>query len=109
MRAEIMRWCRECSICKRNKSAPHQVGAQPRQPLAVPQVPGAEISIDFLELPESPRGHNYLLVAVDRLTKYVSIAPCKKSVIAAEVADMPALGHGAPRVWPYSGYHHQRS
>ena len=71
-------------------------------------MPGAEISIDFLELPESARGHNYLLVAVDRLTKYVSIAPCKKNVIAAEAANM-LLAMVPPRVRPFSGYHHQRS
>lgn len=84
----VTRWTRECAHCQHNKPNTQTTGAQPIQPLAIPTMPGAHISLDFLELPPTTNGHNNMLVIVDKLTRLVKVAACRKDISAADTADL---------------------
>ena len=88
MAKDIAEWTTACDSCQRNKSAPHTTGTQPRQPLEIPVQPGQHISLDFIELPLSTRGHDYMLVTVDKFSKMVRLAPCTKNVNAQQAAEL---------------------
>ena len=88
MSKDVQGWTRQCSQCQRNKPDIQRTGTQPTQPLAIPTVPGEQISIDFMELPRTTNGHDNLFVTVDKLTKLVKIAACTKEIDAAQTADL---------------------
>ena len=45
--------------------------------------------MDFVTgLPQSRQGNNCILVMVDKLTKYVIVVPCQKSLTAAECVEL---------------------
>ena len=59
----------ECLVCQRNKG---EIIKTPGllQPLSIPSQCWEEVSMDFITgLPKS-KGHNFIMVAVDHLTKY---------------------------------------
>jgi hypothetical protein len=59
------------------------------QPLPIPDVPWKSVSMDFItQLPETRRGHDAILVFVDRLTKMVHFAPTRTDVSAEGVAQL---------------------
>ena len=56
------------------------------QPLAIPKQVWSDVSMDFIEgLPPS-KGHTVIMVAVNRLTKYVHLVPLKHPFTAKTVA-----------------------
>jgi hypothetical protein len=87
-RADVVRYVRTCSSCQRNKSATAKpVGKL--NPLPVPTQPWESVSMDFItELPETSKGHNTMLVVVDRFSKMVHLAPCHSSLTASQAADL---------------------
>jgi hypothetical protein len=87
-RADVVRYVRTCNSCQRNKSATAKpVGFL--NPLPVPTEPWESISMDFItELPVTAKGHDTLLVVVDRFSKMVHLAPCHNSLTARQAADL---------------------
>ena len=88
MAFDIKKWTAQCDTCQRVKPNPRLSGTQPPQPLEVPTQPGETLSLDFLEMPLSTRGHDYLLVVVDKLSKMVRVAPCTKEINAQQTAEL---------------------
>lgn len=83
---QIRDWVRECSACQLHK--PHN--SKPKgllQPLPVPENAWDSVSCDFITgLPETPRGHDAIMVVVDRLTKMAHFIPTTTSASAMDVA-----------------------
>lgn len=86
MSRDVAAFTRTCDICQRTKASNHlPLGLS--QPLAIPAQPWTDIAMDLAtDLPESPSGHDAILVFVDRLSKGVHLAPTKKTVTATGVA-----------------------
>lgn len=79
-------YVRNCVSCQMNKSSSRKPAGllQPLQPAAAPWL---SISIDFITgLPVSSLGNDCVLVCVDRFTKGVHLAACKKTITAKEFA-----------------------
>jgi hypothetical protein len=86
-------------------------------PLPIPQEPWESVSIDFMvELPKTAKGHDTLMVFVDRLTKMVHLVPTTKAYRPSPILK-PSWNtsfrlHGVPaefvtdrdKVWT-SGFH----
>jgi hypothetical protein len=88
MRRDVMEYVRQCDLCQRNKSS-NQRAAGLLQPLPIPDAPWASVSVDFImPLPRTKRGHNGIVVFVDRLTKMAVFAPTSTSVKAEGVASI---------------------
>ena len=86
MRKEVEEYVNSCSSCQRNKSRT-QREAGPVQPLGVPDYNWQEMTTDFIvELPKTKRGHDAIVVFVDRLSKMVHFAPCHSTVTAEQTA-----------------------
>ncbi|EFA76000.1 hypothetical protein PPL_10579 [Heterostelium album PN500] len=49
---------------------------------------GVDISMDFMELPKSVNGYDYVLVVVDRFSKYTTIIPTTKEITALGTAKL---------------------
>lgn len=82
----VTRFVRACDVCQRI-NANHQHKAV-LQPIAPPTEMGECISLDFLELPLSTRGNDYMLVTVDKLSKMVKVAATKKTITSEESAEL---------------------
>ncbi len=85
MKRSIKKHVMECESCQRTKGDTTSHGMQP---IPVPPGPGHTVSIDFLEMPLSMQGNNYLLVVVDKFTKMVRVKATTKAVTGPEAADM---------------------
>lgn len=77
---------KRCATCQRTKAntQPHA----PLQPIEVPSAPGECVSVDFMELPLSTRGNDYIMVCVDKFTKMIKVAPTVKSITSAQSAEL---------------------
>lgn len=88
MRADVERYVRECHSCQTVKSRnelPHGL----LEPLPIPEAPWESMSMDFITaLPESVRGHDTIMVVVDRLTKLAHFIPMKETTDALGVAEL---------------------
>jgi hypothetical protein len=90
-----------CDDCQRNK--PHQRRpAGLLQPLPIPKGRWEDIAMDYIvQLPKTQRGHDAILVVVDRLTKRAHFIPTKTNVTAVETAQLFIDNifrlHGLPR------------
>lgn len=97
MKSWVNRYVDGCELCQRTKPRrvkPHGL----LQPLPIPPRPWHSISYDFIpDLPPS-RGHNSILVIVDRNTKYVHLIPTTTNVTASGTADL-FIKH----VWQFHG------
>lgn len=88
MRADVEHYVSHCDLCQRNKP---RTGATPGtlQSLPVPSAPWDSVTADFITgLPRTNRGHDAVLVFVDRLTKMAHFAPCKTTATAEQTAAM---------------------
>ena len=81
-----------CPVCQATK---HQRGTQPESnhSYPIPEYPFSSICIDFCDLSSMPcthrdTEHDYVLVAVCRLTGYVIATPCQKSLTAKGLAKL---------------------
>jgi Integrase core domain/Integrase zinc binding domain len=88
MSKDVARWVKECDLCQRNKPDIQRTGVQLTQPLAIPAAPGEHVSVDFMELPRTTAGNDYLMVVVDKFTKLVRMAPCTKEITVQDAAEM---------------------
>ena len=97
MRKTIEKYIEKCKICKLHKGKPH-----PRQPLRkfpVPDKPFDTVSMDLIgPLKLTSRGHRYILVVTDFLTRYVSVKPLvnKSADVVAEALWEVFCEHGSP-------------
>ena len=84
---DLKQFVRECDTCQRLKSETClPVGLL--QPLAIPNRPWLDISMDFVEgLPKSQQ-KSLVFVVVDRFTKYVHFIPLAHPYTAAKVAQV---------------------
>jgi hypothetical protein len=72
--------------CQRNKAS-IQRPAGLLQPLPVPSESWSSVSMDFVvDLPATADGYDSIMVTVDRLTKMVHLAPCRKTDDAVAVS-----------------------
>ena len=96
-------YVKRCDTFARNKSSSKASGGL-LQPLPIPNVPWDAVSMDFItHLPQTRRGHDAILVFVDRLTKMVHFAPNTTDVDAEETARLffehVLCLHGMPSVF----------
>lgn len=96
---QVQRWCRECDECQRGKQATKTIHA-PAQPLDVPTEPWKSVSMDFMDLPMSLRGHDSVLITTCRFSGMLHVLPTTKTVTADGAADLVLQGvvrlHGVP-------------
>lgn len=101
LRNDVTRYVRSCDACQRNKpSQQHPAGLL--QPLPVPAGRWQELAMDLVvQLPRTPRGHDAILVVVDRLTKRAHFIATRGNADAPELArlfiDNVFRLHGMPR------------
>jgi Integrase zinc binding domain len=101
MSKDVAEYVRSCDRCQRNKPAPsNPIGFL--QSLEVPGRNWEHVTIEFImDLPKSKAGHDAILVAVDKLSKAMTLIPTKSTVSAQQFAqlflkDVYRL-HGLPR------------
>ena len=71
----VFAYVTSCQSCQQMKNANTAPGGK-LVPLAIPTSPWESVSMDFITcLPVTANGHDMLIVWVDRLTKYVILAP----------------------------------
>jgi hypothetical protein len=79
MRADVEDYVRHCDACQVNKAST-KAYAEKLQPLSIPGRRWAHINMDLIvKLPETDRGHDSILVFVDRLSEMVHIIPTVES------------------------------
>ena len=84
---DIARFVKKCIVCMMDKTHGNNAGLY--TPLAIPNMPWDEVSLDFfLGLPRTQRNKDSILVVVDRFPKMAHFVPCNKSNDASHVADL---------------------
>lgn len=84
MDRQIRNWVKHCTICQRTKVQRHVVA--PVMPFAVPERRFGHIHIDLVGPLPSSDGHEYLLTAIDRYTRWPEAFPLT-NMSAYAVAD----------------------
>jgi len=91
---------RNCHTCRRSKTSRHAPFGV-LHPLAIPQQPWQDISMDFVTGLTRSKDHDAIWVVVDRLTKQRHLVPCSTTVDAHDLADLFLQHifrlHGLPR------------
>ena len=88
MKADIAWHVVRCDICNRIK-AKHQRPAGLLKPLDVSMWKWESISMDFIvSLPRTPKGHDSILVIVDRLTKVAHFIAMRKDYITEKLRSL---------------------
>ncbi|GBG59472.1 hypothetical protein CBR_g38496 [Chara braunii] len=85
----VKAYIQECPTCQEVNSANHLPYGL-LQPLPIPEGRWQSISMDFIGplRPPTERGHDAILVVVDRFTKRARFVPCRYRISAREVADI---------------------
>jgi hypothetical protein len=88
MKNEVQEYINSCVACQSNKSS-NKATAGLLHPLSIPSHPWESISMDFVgPLPVTNKGHDNIIVVVDRLTKMVHLIPCRITITAPQVASL---------------------
>jgi transposase InsO family protein len=86
MDLDVHKYVTTCDACQRNKPLAGKPQGQ-HTPLPIGEKPWEHVSMDFVTaLPETKRGHNAVLVVVDRFSKMVKFIPTTVKVSAEEAA-----------------------
>lgn len=101
MTEDVNKYIDRCFSCQSNKSS-NKKTAGLYQPVEIPDRPWDCISVDFVvALPTTEQGHDAMVVFVDKLTKYVHVAPTTTTATAADFAtifmDVIFRNHGLPK------------
>ena len=91
-----------CPVCQMEKSD-HTLAKGKLQSTQIPENKWSEISIDFVtDLPLTANNRDTILVTVDKATRMVHLAPCRKNITATGTAQLlwntVVRYHGVPRV-----------
>ncbi|GBG71681.1 hypothetical protein CBR_g9094 [Chara braunii] len=98
----VKAYIQECPTCQEVNSVNHLPYGL-LQPLPIPEGRWQSISMDFIGplRPPTQRGHDAILVVVDRFTKRARFVPCRYRISAREVADVVfdrvVRDHGLPQ------------
>lgn len=86
MKKEIAGYIRQCQICQQTKAEQLRIpGAL--EPLGVPTAKWEVVSMDFITgLPRTQKGHDALMVVVDKLSKMAHFIPCRTTDTALDTA-----------------------
>ena len=89
-------------VCQMDKSD-HTVAKGKLQSTQIPETKWCEISIDFVtNLPLTANNRDTILVTMDKATRMVHLAPCRKNITATGTAQLlwktVIRYHGIPRV-----------
>lgn len=88
-----------CHPCQINRLRPsHHI---PLLPLPIAPHPFHTVGMDFMKLPKSSNGNQYLLVFTDYLTRWVEAVPTVKqdgATVAQALLDHVVARHGLPKV-----------
>lgn len=88
MTVEIAKHVASCPQCQVNKAS-HQLPQGLLQPLAVPDERWQVVSMDFVTgLPRTRQGYDAIYVFVDKFSKMVHLAACRKTCSAAQAAHL---------------------
>jgi hypothetical protein len=87
LRQEVNKYIRSCTACAISKLTTKKQGLY--TPLPTPDRPWESISMDYMSgLPSTKRGNDCVFVVVDRFSKMVILAACKKSITAEATAKL---------------------
>ncbi|CAI5459296.1 unnamed protein product [Closterium sp. Yama58-4] len=100
MAADVQQFVTSCDMCQRMKSS-KQKKAGLLQPLPVPEQPWQVVSLDFITgLPSTSRGHDSILVVIDKFSKMGHFIPTNATATAEATArlffDRIITIHGIP-------------
>jgi hypothetical protein len=88
MAAAVRHYVSTCGSCQRNKAS-NLRPAGLLQPLPVPADTWMSVGMDLVtDLPVTSDGYDSIIVFVDRLSKMVHLAPCRKTTTAEQFADI---------------------
>ena len=88
MHHDIKQYVNSCMACQSNKPS-HQHPMGLLQPLPIPHRPWQQVSMDLItQLPLTSKGHDAIVVFVDKLTKCVHYAPTTVKVTSVELAEI---------------------
>jgi hypothetical protein len=100
LKSQVTDYVKQCAVCQQAK---HKLvkPAGLLQPLPIQAGAWQDITMDFIEGLPKYDGFNYILVIVDRFTKYAHFLPLKHPFIAPQVARVTFDGvvklHGMSR------------
>ena len=102
MLGDVRQFVENCPVCQMEKSD-HTVAKGKLQSTQIPETKWSEISIDFVtDLPLQLIIRDTILVTVDKATRMVHLAPCRKQITATGTAQLlwktVIRYHGIPRV-----------
>lgn len=96
---DVRDFVERCHACQINRHRPsHHI---PLMPLPIAPHPFHTVGMDFLKLPRTKSGHQYLLVFTDYLTRWVEAIPTEKqdgATVAKALMDLVVSRHGLPKV-----------
>lgn len=88
MDSDVLQYVRTCDACQRNKPS-QQATPGLLQPLPIPDHPWQQVTMDLItQLPKSSRGHDAIVVFVDKLTKMVHLVATKTEITAPQLAQI---------------------
>ena len=88
MLGDVRQFVENCPVCQTEKSD-HTLAKGELQSTQIPETKWSEISIDFVtDLPSTANGKDTILVTVDKATRMVHLAPCRKNITATGTAQL---------------------
>src|SRR3984885_6737072 len=101
LKSDIQKFVMECLVCQQNKVETIKASGL-LQPLSIPSQCWEEVSMDFItSLPKS-EGKSFIMVVVDRLTKYAHFCalspPFKASTVSTAFMETIQKLHGNPKI-----------
>ncbi len=88
LQRDVLQYVKVCPICQRNRRPTHKAYGE-MQSLPVPKGIWTSLSMDFITgLPVTERGHDAILVVVDRMSKMVHLIATTTTVTAPQVAQL---------------------
>lgn len=97
LRSDIAKYVRCCQVCQRTKA--HRQKPEGLMSSQWATAPMEQLSVDIVgPLPMTPRRHKYLLVVIDKFTKYIELFPLRSATSKSVVDCMVQVfcRHGTP-------------